>query len=68
MTLEESVQHVVMTAIQEVSEPLAYPPGSLYFALIPALSHGKLTIKESRISVRLNRVPETYSEIFQDCV
>uniref|UniRef100_A0A8C2ZQL5 Hook microtubule tethering protein 2 n=1 Tax=Cyclopterus lumpus TaxID=8103 RepID=A0A8C2ZQL5_CYCLU len=26
MTLEESVQHVVMTAIQEVSAPLAYPP------------------------------------------
>lgn len=37
MTLEESVQHVVMTAIQEVSEPLAYPLGSLYFALIPLL-------------------------------
>uniref|UniRef100_A0A4W6F065 Hook microtubule tethering protein 2 n=1 Tax=Lates calcarifer TaxID=8187 RepID=A0A4W6F065_LATCA len=29
MTLEESVQHVVMTAIQEVSEPLAYPWFSL---------------------------------------
>lgn len=40
MTLEESVQHVVMTAIQEVSEPLAYPLVSRYFALIPALSHG----------------------------
>lgn len=25
MTLEESVQHVVMTAIQEVSEPVSYP-------------------------------------------
>lgn len=36
MTLEESVQHVVMTAIQEVSEP---PPDSLYFTIIQALSH-----------------------------
>uniref|UniRef100_A0A8C6WW16 Hook microtubule-tethering protein 2 n=1 Tax=Neogobius melanostomus TaxID=47308 RepID=A0A8C6WW16_9GOBI len=30
MTLEESVQHVVMTAIQEVSEPVAYALEFLY--------------------------------------
>uniref|UniRef100_A0A8D3BZT3 Calponin-homology (CH) domain-containing protein n=1 Tax=Scophthalmus maximus TaxID=52904 RepID=A0A8D3BZT3_SCOMX len=40
MTLEESVQHVVMTAIQEVSEPLASPfPWLFPLQVIPALSH-----------------------------
>uniref|UniRef100_A0A8C6WW35 Hook microtubule-tethering protein 2 n=1 Tax=Neogobius melanostomus TaxID=47308 RepID=A0A8C6WW35_9GOBI len=36
MTLEESVQHVVMTAIQEVSEPVAYAR-----CINPALSHSR---------------------------
>ena len=58
MTLEESVQHVVMTAIQEVSEPIMLILGSLYFAIIPALSHGKFTIEEIRISARLDGVPK----------
>uniref|UniRef100_A0A8D3CMU0 Calponin-homology (CH) domain-containing protein n=1 Tax=Scophthalmus maximus TaxID=52904 RepID=A0A8D3CMU0_SCOMX len=38
MTLEESVQHVVMTAIQEVSEPLASPFPWLFPFLKPNLS------------------------------
>uniref|UniRef100_A0AAQ5XGT2 Calponin-homology (CH) domain-containing protein n=1 Tax=Amphiprion ocellaris TaxID=80972 RepID=A0AAQ5XGT2_AMPOC len=39
MTLEESVQHVVMTAIQEVSEPLCLSSRFSLLCINPALSH-----------------------------
>lgn len=35
MTLEESVQHVVMTAIQEVSVTLAHPLGFSLLCINP---------------------------------
>lgn len=40
MTLEESVQHVVMTAIQEVSEPLFLSSWFTLICINQILSHG----------------------------
>lgn len=64
MTLEESVQHVVMTAIQEVSEPLAYPPWFSLLCSNPLVMTNSQS-EEIRTRRRLKRVPETLLRYFK---